>query len=315
MIFEKYVNSFQDFLATITNSGRTVENYLNTARRFISFIEEHYPRIKAIESITKEVIQDYQNFLTNHKTAKGTMLSNSTISNTLTGLKGFFRYLAENDMILSDPMKGITLPKRENTIIRNILSEREMRSLLDSLKTMTPFQIRNRAVIELLYSTGMRTSELCNLKITEIDLKEAVVSIINGKGNKSRLAPLGQYAVEYILLYLEKARKYFLKGKRTDPGNLFLSNRGVPFNRSTLNKCVIASVMNKTGIQKHISAYSFRHSVATILLGNKVDIMYIAKLLGHESLNTTQRYTRVEISDLKRVHSLTHPREKCSGPP
>jgi len=91
---------------------------------------------------------------------------------------------------------------------------------------------------------------------------------------------------------------------------LFLSNRGNPFDRSSINKCVITSVIKTTKIKKHVSAYSFRHSIATHLLANKVDIMYIAQLLGHASLNTTQRYTRVEISDLKKVHSLTHPREK-----
>jgi len=155
----------------------------------------------------------------------------------------------------------------------------------------------------------MRTSELCNLKVHDVDLKEQTVIIVKGKGNKSRLLPIGQYASFYIQQYLEKARKYMLKGKRDDPGYLFLSQRGNPFNKSTINKTVMKTVCRNTNLEKSISCYSLRHSIATHLLRNKVDIMYIASLLGHASLKTTQKYLHVEISDLKKMHSLYHPRE------
>jgi len=166
--------------------------------------------------------------------------------------------------------------------------------------------------VELFYACGIRTSELCNLKIHDVDLKEQTVIVVKGKGNKSRMLPIGQYASYYISLYLEKVRKYMLKGKRNDPGYLFLSQRGNPFNKSTINKCVMRSVAHKAELDKAISCYTMRHSIATHLLRNKVDIMYIASLLGHSSLKTTQKYLRVEIGDLKKMHSLYHPREKTA---
>ena len=175
--------------------------------------------------------------------------------------------------------------------------------------------IRNRAILELFYACGMRTSKLCNLKVGDVDLKEQTGVVIIGKGGKSRLLPIGQYAARYIDQYLQKARRYMLKNTWVDPGNLFLSGRGNPFNRSTINKTVMKSVTRNVNLKKHISAYSFRHGVATHLLANGVDVAYISRLLGHESLNTTQRYLKVEIGDLKKMHSLYHPRESKNDRP
>ncbi len=202
--------------------------------------------------------------------------------------------------------------KEEQRLTRNVLSEKEVFQLLDKLKPREPIGIRNRAIIELFYACGIRTSELCTLKVQDVDMKEQTVTIVKGKGNKSRVVPIGQCAVYYIELYLKKSRKHMLKGEKTDHGYLFLSQRGNPFNRTTINKCVIGSILRKGLIEKSISCYSYRHTIATHLLRNKVDIMYIAQLLGHASLKTTQKYLRVEISDLKKMHSLYHPRERGS---
>ena len=139
------------------------------------------------------------------------------------------------------------------------------------------------------------------------------MTIVKGKGGKSRQAPIGQYGAYYIQLYLDKARKHLLKGKLSDPGHLFLSQRGNPFNKSTINRTVIKSVSRNMRIDKHISCYTFRHSVASQLLHNKADIAHIAKLLGHASLSTTQQYLHIDIADLKKVHSLCHPRETANN--
>lgn len=163
--------------------------------------------------------------------------------------------------------------------------------------------------MELFYACGLRTSELCDLKIGEVDLKEQTVTIVRGKGGRSRIAPIGQYAAHYVELYLSRARKYMLAGRRDDPGNLFLSGRGNPFDRSSINKTVMRSVGRTLADSKRVSAYTFRHSVATHLLANGLDVVHIAELLGHRSLRTTQRYLTIEIADLKRLHARLHPRE------
>ena len=214
---------------------------------------------------------------------------------------------------MKDPTISIALPRGEQRLTRNILTEEEVLELLRLVKPSTPTSFRNRAILELFYACGIRTFELCNLMVGDIDFKAQTVTILHGKGDKLRVLPIGQYACHYNQLDLQKSRKYMLKGKFEDPGNLFLTNRGNPFNRSSINSCVIRSIMREMKIDKHISCYSFRHSVATHLLARSVDIAYIAQLLGHSSLETTQRYLKIEISDLKKVHSQYHPRENNYG--
>ncbi len=310
MKFKKYLTSFKEYLESNQFSERTVENYCSCTKQFLSYIEEYYPRIISLEKITKDIVLDYQNYLASYKNDKGEPLANKTQSLKLQALKKLFFFLIKKDWILRDPTSVIIFPKEEERLTRNILSEKEVFDILDKLKCRDPIGIRNRSIVELFYSCGIRTSELCNLKVCDINLKEQTVTIVKGKGNKSRVLPIGQYASFYIQLYLEKARKYMLKGKRDDPGYLFLSQRGNAFNKSTINKSVMRSVERKIKINRSISCYCFRHAVATHLLRDKVDIMDIAQLLGHSSLKTTQKYLHVEISDLKKMHSLYHPREK-----
>ena len=228
----------------------------------------------------------------------------------LRALKKLFSFLMKRDLVLKDPTTVISMPREEQRLTRNVLTEKETFDLLESIPMNMPVGIRNRAIAELFYACGIRTSELCSLKIQDVDFKEQTVMITRGKGGKSRTVPIGQYASHYIQLYLDKARRHMLRGKREDPGYLFLSQRGNPFNKSTINRTVMKSIRRNLNMKKHISCYCFRHSTATQLLRNKVDIMYIAQLLGHASLKTTQKYLKIDISDLKKMHSLYHPRER-----
>ena len=310
MRFEKYFNAFKEHLEEYNLAERTVETYCYNTKRFFSFLGKYYPRIKSLEKVTKDIALDYQKYLGSYKNRKGEPLANKTRILRLIIVRKFFSFLMKQDLILKNPASSITLPKEEQRLTRNILTQKEMLALLENMKLTDPVSIRNRAIIELFYGCGIRTTELCQLKIQDVDLKEQTVTIVKGKGNKFRIVPVGQYATYYIQLYLGKARKYMLKGKRNDPGYLFLSQRGNPFNNTTINKSVMRSVAKKLENKKYLSCYSMRHAVATHLLANNVDITYIAKLLGHSSLKTTQRYLRVEIGDLKKMHSLYHPRER-----
>jgi len=312
MRFEKYFNAFKEHLEERNLAERTVETYCYNTKRFFHFLEKYYPRIKSLEKVTKDIVLDYQKYLGSYKNRKGEALSSKTRILRLIIVRKFFSVLVKQDLILKNPASSITLPKEEQRLTRNILTQKEMSDLLESMKLTDPVSIRNRAIIELFYGCGIRTTELCQLKVQDVDLKEQTATILKGKGNKFRIVPIGQYAAHYIQLYLERARKYMLKGRRNDPGYLFLSQRGNPFNNTTINKLVMRSVAKKLDNKKYLSCYSMRHSVATHLLANNLDITYIAKLLGHSSLKTTQRYLRVEIGDLKKMHSLYHPRERYS---
>ena len=309
MIFEKYINGFSDYLRLKNFSKRTDDSYCFEVKKLIFFISENYTRIKNIAQINKNIILDYLNYLMRYKNKIGKALSSKTIKLKIAAIRHFFKYLLKSDFILKDPTLTIESPKEERSLPKNILTESEVKLILDSINTRTPIGLRNKTIIELFYSCGMRTSELCDLKIHNVDLKEQTVIIEHGKGDKMRILPLGQYAVEYIDQYLLKARKFMLKGKNNDEGYLFLTVRGKKFNRDTINKCVVHEVVKNLKLNKNVTCYSMRHALATHLVQNKVDIRFVQELSGHESLNTTQKYCHLNITDLKKMHALYHPRE------
>ena len=262
-------------------------------------------------------LDGFRDYLRAHHFAARTLetygaLTHATQNLILRSVRKFFHYLLRGDFILRDPTSVLEFPKEEQKLIRNVLSEDEVSGLLEQIKPIGPEGLRNRAIVELLYACGIRTTELCRLRVADVDLKEQTVTIMKGKGGKSRVVPIGQYACHYIAEYLRKGRRYFLRGRTDDPGLLFLSGWGNPFNASTINRSVMWKIATEAGLKKDLTCYTFRHSVATHLLRADANVMHIAKLLGHASLKTTQKYLRVEIGDLKRVHSLYHPRERTS---
>ncbi len=305
-----YVEKYLSFLKRKGYSSLTIESYHRAIRQFLRFLNDYYPRIDTPVEVKREIITDYQDYLGEQKTKADRPISNKTICLKLTALKTFFRFLRDEDSNLSDPTRNLVLPKEERRLPRAILSEKEVMMILESCDAHTPIGLRNRAVLELLYGCGMRTFELCGLKVHDVSLADQTVLIEKGKGNVSRLVPIGQYASLYIEEYLKKSRKFFLRGKRSDPGNLFLTRFGNPFDRKSINKSIMKPIQGKLKLKKNLTVYSFRHASATHLLHRRVDVAYIAQLLGHRSLNTTQQYLKVEIGDLKRMHSLYHPRER-----
>ena len=310
MKFQRHLDGFRDYLRAHHFAARTLETYGANTKRFLAFLEQRYPRIDTVEQVTKDTILDYQRHLAEHEDPRIGPLTHATQNLILRSVRKFFHYLLRGDFILRDPTSVLEFPKEEQKLIRNVLSEDEVSGLLEQIKPIGPEGLRNRAIVELLYACGIRTTELCRLRVADVDLKEQTVTIMKGKGGKSRLVPIGQYACHYIAEYLRKGRKYFLRGRTDDPGLLFLSGWGNPFNASTINRSVMWKIATEAGLKKDLTCYTFRHSVATHLLRADANVMHIAKLLGHASLKTTQKYLRVEIGDLKRVHSLYHPRER-----
>lgn len=310
MNLNETISNYLEHLEHRGYSPRTIEAHGEHLRKFGQFIERFYPRITGFEQVTRDTVEDYQRFIADLRNDRGQVISNATKNKKLAPVRKLFAWLVEEDRIISNPAKTLHYMKEDQRLIRNVLTEEETRLVLESIETRTPIGLRNRAIFELLYACGIRTTELCNLRVEEVDLKEQTVLVVKGKGGKSRLLPIGQYATHYITEYLDRARGYMLRATPKDPGNLFLSSRGRPFNRSTLNSTVLATIRKSAGIGKHFSSYSVRHSTASQLLKNDVDIAFIAQLLGHSSLRTTQRYLKIEIGDLKRMHSLCHPRER-----
>jgi len=314
MSFEKHLDSFVENLRDRTASPRTIEAYLRHAKEFIGFLSQYYPRIKNPSEVTRETVDDYQHYVRQLTTAGDRPLANATVRLKLTAVKRFFSFLVDRDLVLKDPTSIIVPPKQDQRLVRSVLTEQEVLDLLKAVEPRDPASMRDRAILELFYACGMRTSELCNLMIADVDLKQQTATIINGKGGKSRIVPIGQYATHFIQLYIDKARRRLLMGRREDPGNLFLSSHGIAFTRESINRSVMGRVNRILDGKKRVTCYSFRHSVATHMIANGVDIAYVAQLLGHSTLETTRRYLRIEIGDLKQMHALYHPREQERTP-
>ena len=313
MTYTEARTHFSQYLKRIGRSPETITTYDRNIKQFANFLTEFYPRITSVADTTIALVSDYQDYLSGIEDGTGKSLSGKTIQLKLVALRTFFRFLVREDYMHADPTKHLVLPKQERRLSRSVLTEDEVKQVLDSCDLRTPKSTRDRAILELLYACGIRTSELCNLTVNDVDLRSQTVAILHGKGDKSRVVPIGQYATHYISEYLKAARGRFSRNSRTDSGYLFLTQFGNSFDRKSINKHVMHPIERKLELKKSLTCYSFRHSVATHLLSRGLDVSYIAQLLGHESLTTTQQYLKIEIGDLRRVHAQYHPRESDSN--
>jgi integrase/recombinase XerD len=297
------VLKFTEHLKVCEYSDRSIPDYIRNTKFFIDFLRDL--KIENIAEADRRVLADYQAKIY-LDTYKGKPLTSATQKNRLTAVRTFFRYLLKTGQVLYDPSSDITMPKRPKLLPKNILTKKEIGELLSAPNLETHLGVRDRAILETFYSTGIRVSELCNLTLNDININEGELRVNKGKGQKDRVVPLGELACDYIEFYLRDARS-----KLTDSNQeiLFVTKSGRKF-RSTTLSYLISRYGKRSGISKSTSPHVLRHSCATHLLKGKADIRHIQQILGHSSIETTQRYTRVEITDLKQVLKRCHPRER-----
>jgi len=281
-------------------SPLTIKGYRFKMDRFLSYLEARH---REIVRLTAADLEEYRMNLY-YQEYQGEPLSLATQAGCISKLKVLFQYLNKANLILIDPAAGLELPKLPRRLPKNILPARDIKKILNSVDTATPLDVRDRTILEVLYSSGLRVSELAGLKITDLDLSQGFLTVSHGKGDKARVIPVGKIACRYLREYLQNARP-----KDTNETILFLSCRGLPLAGRTIERMCEQRAI-RAGIKQHVTPHGFRHSCATEMLKNGVDIRYIQELLGHESLKTTQIYTKVAVKDLKRVHAKCHPREK-----
>jgi integrase/recombinase XerD len=260
--------------------------------------------------ITADTLHKFQMHLYGLLGKRGKPLGLTSQLNILVTLRVFFQWLTRQGFLLADPATGIQLPRHTQPLPRNILTLRETQKILAQPDVDKPIGLRNRALLELLYATGIRNQEVRNLTLYDVNVTEQEVHIKNGKGGKDRVLPLGEIAAKYINLYIQEARPKILRWKE-DPGFLFLGRQGRRLDSSVLNDHIVRRYAREARIKKTITPHSLRHTCATHLLKNHANIRHIQALLGHKSLNSTQLYTRVEIGDLKRELRRCHPRERA----
>ncbi len=226
-----------------------------------------------------------------------------TTARLLSSLRRFYRYLVREGRIQADPSARIDAPKLGRALPQT-LTEAEVGMLLESPNIDDPLGMRDRTMLELLYATGLRVSELVNLNDDQINMRQGVVRII-GKGNKERLVPMGEEAIDWLQRYIESARPQLTRGRASE--YLFPSRRADRMTRQTF-WYVIKRHAERAGIRKHLSPHTLRHAFATHLLNHGADLRVVQMLLGHSDLSTTQIYTHVARERLKVIHQRHHPR-------
>jgi integrase/recombinase XerD len=281
---------------------RTVPSYMAIV---YSFLEWLTARGIDVVSVKAKDIGAYQAYLYAFRRANGKPYAASYQGIRLVVLKHLYRFLYRRGHLLQDPAADIELPRLEKRLPRVILTSAEVRKILAAPGSKSPRDLRDRAILETLYATGIRVTELSNLTPYDVDTEDRVLRVVLGKGRKDRNVPLTRASAEAIEAYLVKGRPQLVGHNKVR--FLFLDAKGNKMDRSTVNRSV-RYWTTEAGIKKHVTCHTFRHAVATHLLKGHADIRHIQTLLGHASLGTTQLYTRVEVSDLKKVIDRAHPR-------
>ena len=256
--------------------------------------------------ITRPLLERYQRHLYLYRKADGEPLGQRSQMVQLWTLRSFFRWLTRQGRVVHNPASELQMPRLERRLPRDVLSAEQAEAMLSQPDLATATGLRNRAILEVLYSTGMRRSEVAHLELGDVDLDRALVLVRLGKGKKDRLVPLGRRAASWVRRYLEEARPRLL----SDPTEqtLFLTSLGQGLRPVRVGD-MVREALKRAGIAVKGSCHVLRHSCATLMLNNGADIRFIQEMLGHESLGTTQLYTRVAIQKLFEVHARTHPAE------
>ena len=300
-MWDAHITHFGNFLKIERSlSGNSVEAYLRDVRLLRQFGESKLSGISPLE-ITANHIRDFLQFLNEMG------ISAHSQARILSGLKSFYRYLMFEELIGKDPTALIEGP-RLGRKLPETLSYHEIETLLNAIDLSAPEGGRNRAMLEVLYSSGLRVSELITLKLNYIYFDAGLLRVV-GKGNKERLVPIGREAMKYLKVYVEEIRgrpphKYPAKGHETVA---FLNRNGKAISR-VMVFTIIRKLANSTGLKKVISPHTFRHSFATHLIEGGADLRSVQEMLGHESITTTEIYTHLDRDYLKQVILEFHPR-------
>lgn len=291
-----YLDQFLHYLVVEKGLARTtLEVYGHGLNRFFEFLKKK--GIHEVQSVNKLEVRAFLLSL------KKEGLSIKTVAKNLVVLRTFFRFLIQEGILRLNPVEEIESPKVTRTL-PEVLTLREVESLLEQPNIQTPLGIRDRAMLEMLYATGMRVSELTRLQTHQVNVEGGYV-LLFGKGSKERVVPLGKEAIQWVDLYSKEARGRLSKGRESP--FLFVNRMGREMSRQMFWKNIKAYA-RKAGIQKRITPHLLRHSFATHLLERGADLRSVQLMLGHVDISTTQIYTHVTGERLKKIHKQYHPR-------
>lgn len=293
-------NQIEDFLHfIIVEKGlakNTVDSYQRDLTKYTQYLV-NVEQMTSLNDVTRIDIMNYLFFLREEGRAS------TTIARTIASIRSFHQFLLREKQTTNDPSVHIETPKQERKL-PNVLSFDEVDALLSAPNTSTPFDYRNKAMLELLYASGIRVSELCSLKLQDVHLSMGFIRCI-GKGNKERIIPIGKLAIEALSKYINFSRAILMKKNHHD--FLFINHHGTSLSRQGFWK-ILKKISKDAKIKKELTPHTLRHSFATHLLENGADLRAVQEMLGHVDISTTQIYTHVTKTRLKDVYSNFHPR-------
>jgi integrase/recombinase XerD len=280
----------------------TIKHRIKALSRFSAYLEQC--GIGDVREVTRDTVRNYQTWLLRQS------CSGSTVYAYTICLRRFFEHLETIGEILLDPCVGVPLPKLPNRLPRAVLSPAEVRAILDAPNLQTPKGIRNKAILEIFYSTGIRCEEMAKLTIRDVDFIDGLLQVNNGKFAKDRVVPMGAKACDYVREYLQKVHAEWGKANR-DEQALWLSAIKPHLQLKTqMIAVIVQNYARAVGLRKSASPHVWRHTCATHLVSNGSNIAYVQRLLGHRSLDTTQRYARVAIPEVRMTFQRKHPRAR-----
>jgi len=297
-----YMENFLEWGRVKNISKDTIKRRKMALKKFIHWCNER--DLEQPQHITKPILERYQRYLYYYRKTDGQPLTFGSQYALLTPIKSFFKWLTKENYLLYNPASELELPKKPKCLPKTILHIDDIEKILKQTDTQSDEGIRDRAMMEVLYSTGIRRAELASLMIYDIDSRRQTLMVRKGKNQKDRYLPIGKRALNWIETYRHQVRDYYIAGQ--DDGVLFLTDKGKPFKRGTLSNR-IKRYIKKSGLDVQGSCHLFRHAMATHMLENGADIRFIQAMLGHTDLSTTQIYTQVSIQKLRQIHAATHP--------
>jgi integrase/recombinase XerD len=292
-----------------------IHNYADTTivcrRRYLAYFTRfcQQSRVEQAGAVTFELVQRYQQRLFEHRKRDGQPLTTGTQAQRLVPVGQFFSWLRRSGRLEANPASDLLMPRPDRRLPEATLSAAEMALLLAQPHVSRPLGLRDRAILEVFYSCGLRRQELIELNVRDVDFERGTVFVRCGKGAKDRYVPIAERALFWLRLYLDLARPRFHCEQSSEL--LFLSSVGTPICADWLSR-KIRHYLKNAGIDKRGSCHLLRHTVATLMLEGGADIRYVAEMLGHTRLETTQRYTHVSIDRLRTIHTATHPAASLS---
>lgn len=291
--YDSVLNDFCDYLKIDKKySDLTVESYKTEIKKYLDFFKEKSIRINNIQN---RDIKDYLSYIKNQE------VSDRSLAHNVSVIRTFYKFLLIEKIVSINPSEFLELPKLKKSL-PTILSKEEVEKLLD-INLTDNYSYRNKAMLELMYATGLRVSELVNLKINDIDFDNCFVRTM-GKGSKERIIPINDYSIYYVKTYILEYRGEMMKQHYHD--YIFVNNHGLPMTRQGFFK-IVKSLAEQKEIKTPISPHTLRHSFATHLLDYGADLRSIQEMLGHSNLSTTQIYTHVSSEHLKENYNNSHP--------